>query len=131
MADLQLNPNPENNQTVTMSIEQLMQMFDKMNKKQTQPEPVPISHELKVAEKLNYHNYTKWCKFMIITIDARHKLEHITKEPPALTDPIYEQGRQKDVIVLSWIISNIEPALVNQFLDYSTAWDLWKGIETL
>ena len=35
------------------------------------------------------------------------------------------------MVVLSWIITNIEPNLVNQFLDYSTTWELWRGIETL
>ena len=34
-------------------------------------------------------------------------------------------------MVLSWIITNFEPDLVNQFLDYNTTWDLWVGIKTL
>lgn len=37
----------------------------------------------------------------------------------------------KDSMVISWIIENKEADLVNQFLDYTTARDLRKGIETL
>ena len=35
------------------------------------------------------------------------------------------------MVVLSWIPTNIEPDLINQFLDYSTTRDLWRGIKTL
>ena len=34
-------------------------------------------------------------------------------------------------MVISWIIDNIDGDIVNQFLDFPTARDLWKGIETL
>ena len=36
-----------------------------------------------------------------------------------------------DSIVIAWIIENIDPKLVNQFLDLPTAKTLWDGIETL
>ena len=107
----------------------MFQLFQKMNKQNQTTES--LAPELKVAEKLNYHNYTKWCKFMHISIDARGWLEHINSKTPDSTDPKYEQWKQRDMVVLSWIITNIEPDLVNQFLDYSTAWALWRGIETL
>jgi hypothetical protein len=34
-------------------------------------------------------------------------------------------------MVISWIIDNIEADIVNQFLDYTTALNLWQGIENL
>ncbi|XP_057535258.1 uncharacterized protein LOC130813442 [Amaranthus tricolor] len=68
---------------------------------------------------------------MHIALDSRGRLKHIIAAPPAPADPNYKQWRQRDPIVLSWIITNIDSDLVNQFLDYNTAWDLWKGIETL
>ena len=59
------------------------------------------------------------------------RLSHIIAAPPSTTDLNYQQWNHKDSMVLLWIIANIEPNLVNQFLDYNTAWDLWVGIETL
>ena len=118
------NPNQNtDNQIITMAqIEHMFQLFQKMNKQNKTTES--LAPELKIAEKLNYHNYTKWCKFMHISINVRGRLEHINSKPPNSTDPKYEQWKQKDVVVLSWIITNIEP-------DYNTAWELWRGIETL
>lgn len=36
-----------------------------------------------------------------------------------------------DASVFSWIIENIDTDLVNQYLDYPTAFELWKGIEMM
>ena len=68
---------------------------------------------------------------MHIAIEGRRRLSHIIDIPPRPSDPTYQQWKQRDSVVLSWIITNIEVDLVNQFLDYETVWDLWKGIETL
>ena len=68
---------------------------------------------------------------MQIVINGRGRLSHIIDEPPKSTEPTYQQWKQKDLIILSWIISNINTKLINHFLDYTVARDLWKGIETL
>lgn len=68
---------------------------------------------------------------MHIAIDNRGWLNHITAAPPNPTEPTYQQQKQRDSIVLSWFIANINSDLANQFLHYNTSWDLWKGIETL
>lgn len=103
----------------------LFQQMNKPNKHEPEPEPEHSIPDLKVSEK------SKWCKLMHIALDCRGRLKHIIVAPPEPADPNYKQWRQRDPIVLSWIITNIESDLVNQFLDYNTAWDLWKGIETL
>ena len=91
MEDSKPNQNTDN-QIVTMAqIEHMFQLFQQMNKKNQTIEP--LASELKVAEKLNYHNYTKLCKFMHIAIEARGRLEHITCKPPNSTDPTYEQWK--------------------------------------
>ena len=61
---------------------------------------------------------------MHILIEGRGRLSHIIDIPPRPSDPAYPQWKQRDLVVLSWIITNIEVDLVNQFLDYNTAWDL-------
>ncbi|XP_057523858.1 uncharacterized protein LOC130803672 [Amaranthus tricolor] len=80
----------------------LFQQMNKTNKPEPEPEPEHSTPDLKVSEKLTYHNYTKWCKLMHIALDSRGRLKHIIAAPPAPADP-----------------------------NYNTAWDLWKGIETL
>ena len=108
-------------------MEHMFRLFQQMNQNTQNSE----SSELKVAEKLTYQNYTKWCKLIYIAIEGRGRLNHITAAPPEPSDSTYSQRKQRDSIFFSWIIVNIESNLVNQFLDYTTAWDLWKGIETL
>ena len=131
MEDPLENP-PENpNQLISMEhMQQLFQMFQTLNKNSTNIEP-GTSQTVRVAEKLNFTNYTKWCKLMQIAIGGRGRLNHIIVNPISPDDPEYQQWAQKDLMVISWIIENIDGDLVNQFLDYKTARDLWKGIETL
>ena len=131
MEDPSENP-PENpNQLISMEhMQQLFQMFQTLNKNSTNIEP-GTSQTVRVAEKLNFTNYTKWCKLMQIAIGGRGRLNHIIINPISPDDPEYQQWAQKDSMVISWIIENIDGDLVNQFWDYKTARDLWKGIETL
>uniref|UniRef100_A0A3Q7F038 GAG-pre-integrase domain-containing protein n=1 Tax=Solanum lycopersicum TaxID=4081 RepID=A0A3Q7F038_SOLLC len=131
MEDPSENP-PENpNQLISMEhMQQLFQMFQTLNKNSTNIE-LGTSQIVRVAEKLNFTNYTKWCKLMQIAIGGRGRLNHIIVNPISPDNPEYQQWAQKDSMVISWIIENIDGDLVNQFLDYKTARDLWKGIETL
>ena len=123
--------NHSTNQLISMEQMELMfQMFQKINKPGTQTEN-SNPQTVHVTEKLNFYNCTKWCKLMYIAIGGRGRLNHIKAEPVPPTDSEYQQWAQKDSMVLSWIIENIEGDLVNQFLDYTIARELWKGIETL
>ncbi|XP_057518458.1 uncharacterized protein LOC130799377 [Amaranthus tricolor] len=128
MADENQNTNQQLISVAQM--EQMFQYFQQLNK-QTNSTNEPQTTDLRVAEKLTYHNYTKWCKLIQIAIEGRGRLSHIIDVPPEPTTSNYIQWKQRDSIVLSWIIANIDSDLVNQFLDYTTAWELWKGIETL
>ena len=129
MAENQTDTNT-NQQIITFEqMGHMFKLFERMHKPNTQIETV--SPDLKVAEKLNYQNYTTWCKMMHIAIGARGRLSHITDAPPDPSNSSYQQWKQKDSVVISWIIANIDSALINHFLDYIVARDLWKGIETL
>ena len=124
-------PNTET-QIITMpQMEQMFHLFQKMNKENQNSDSSIAGSELRLTEKLNYNNYTKWCRLIYRAFEGRGRLRHITTAPPSTTNPNYQAWKQKDSMVFSWIIANIEPDLVNQFLDYDTAWDLWVGIETL
>ena len=103
-------------------MEQMFKLFQQMQK--NNPNIESATSELKIAEKINYQNYTKWCRLKQIAIKRKGRLSHITDTPPQPTDSTYAQWKQRDYVVLSWIISNIETELINQFLDYTTSWDL-------
>ena len=117
-----------NNPMSLEQLEQMFQMFQKLNKPHNQTEN---STSVKISEKLTYNNYTKWCKLMHVAIGGRGRLSHITAAPPTSSDPNYAQWEQRDAMVISWIIENIDGEIVNQFLDYTTAQSLWLGIESL
>ena len=68
---------------------------------------------------------------MHLAISGRGKLKHITTDPPATKDSSFRKWAQNDSIVISWIVENIDAELVNQYLDYPKARDLWKGIESM
>nr|GEX17120.1 hypothetical protein [Tanacetum cinerariifolium] len=49
-------------------------------------------------------------------------------DPPDQTSKDYEQWEQKDLIVFSWLIQNIEPALAGNLTEYPTAKMLWDAL---
>ena len=117
-------------QTQPISMEQMEKMFQMFQKLQKQPANTEKSPQpVRITEKLNYHNYKKWCKLIYLNISGRGRLNHIILAPVSSIDPKYSQWSQKHSMVIPWIIENIEADLVNQFLDYTTARDLWKGIK--
>ena len=109
---------------------QLLQLIRQLNPDQ-QPIETITSSSLTISEKLTNQNYTKWSRLMHLAISGRGQLNHVIVEPPPKTDPRYSQWARYDLIVITWIIENIDPELVNQFFDFPTAKTLWDGIETL
>uniref|UniRef100_A0A803LY61 Retroviral polymerase SH3-like domain-containing protein n=1 Tax=Chenopodium quinoa TaxID=63459 RepID=A0A803LY61_CHEQI len=112
-----------------VTMEDLLQLLSQLN---TNKSTIDTSNQpIQISEKLNHKNYTKWSKLMQLGIGGRGRLNHITTPPPPPEDPEYTKWAQRDSIVISWVIENIEPELQNQFLDYPTARELWKRIETM
>ena len=92
-----------------------------MQKPNTTPES--SSPDLKVAEKLNYQNYTTWCKLMQIALEGRGRLNHITDAPLSPSDPTYQSYKQRDSIVLPRSYQILTP---NSLINSSTI--LWHEI---
>ncbi|KAK9732802.1 hypothetical protein RND81_04G023300 [Saponaria officinalis] len=113
-----------------VSMDQMLQLFKELNKPSSSSTE-NTTHSLTLTEKLNHHNYAKWARLMYLAISGRGRLQHITAAPPNTDDTEYPKWVQRDSQVFSWIIENINSDIVNQFLDYPTAKELWKGIETL
>lgn len=79
-----------NTQMISMDqVEQMFHLFQKLNKPTTFTEN--STSTVKITEKLNFHNYTKWCKLMQIAIGCRGRLSHITATPITNTEPEYPQ----------------------------------------
>lgn len=114
------NQNPNTNQQIITNdqMEHMFLLLLQMNR--TTRNSDLSAPKLKVAEKLNYQNYTNWCK--LIYIAKKLWDSSITSSPPSQpTDP--SEWTQRDSVVRLWLIANIDIYLVHHFLDYST-WEL-------
>lgn len=79
-----------------------------------QPQNPKLSDNLQISLKLNSQNYALWCRMIRVAIGGKSKqlLNHLTENPPdKVTTEKYEEWEQKDLIVFSWLIQNIEPNL--------------------
>ncbi|XP_076922176.1 uncharacterized protein LOC143583875 [Bidens hawaiensis] len=61
---------------------------------------------------------------------SKHLLGHLSGNPPPPepTDETYEQWEQDDLVVFSWLIQNIEPALASNLTEFPTAKTLWDAL---
>ncbi|XP_076933551.1 uncharacterized protein LOC143599491 [Bidens hawaiensis] len=50
--------------------------------------------------------------------------------PPKPTDDGYEQWEQDDLVVFSWLIQNIEPAIASNLTEFPMAESLWDALVT-
>ena len=98
--------------------QRLFQIIQKYNKK--------IHTSPKISEKLNFKNYTKWCKEIQTEIDDQGWLNHIIVASPTIRD---QHWIQSDKLVISWILTSLEPIIIDCVLDYTiTAHELWTWI---
>nr|GEX53730.1 putative Gag-polypeptide of LTR copia-type [Tanacetum cinerariifolium] len=88
-----------------------------------QPQNPKLSDNLQIILKLNSQNYALWTRMIRVAIGEKFKslLSHLTTDPPDQTSEDYEQWEQEDLIVFSWLIQNIEPALAGNLTEYRTA----------
>ncbi|KAM0012100.1 hypothetical protein Hdeb2414_s0056g00757371 [Helianthus debilis subsp. tardiflorus] len=85
---------------------------------------------LKIGLKLTSQNYPLWARMIRVAIGGKSKafLNHLTEEPPEPTDEKYEQWEQNDLVIFSWLIQNIEPALASNLTEFPTAKALWDAL---
>ena len=113
----------------SIPVNQILQILQNLNPNKQTAENANLQ-SVNISAKLSDHNYTLWSKLMYLAINGRGKIRHITFPSPSTTDPTYQKWREADSIVLTWIIENIGTDLVNQYLNYLIAYDLWKAIQT-
>lgn len=80
--------------------------------------------------KLNEHNYPLWARLMRVAIGGRGKSRFITGQPPQPdpADPTYPQWEEIDLMVFSWLISNMENKLIANFAQHKTAKAIWDSL---
>ncbi|XP_076919097.1 uncharacterized protein LOC143579772 [Bidens hawaiensis] len=91
-----------------------------------------LSDSLKISLKLNSQNYDLWARMIRVAIEGKSKklLNHLSgcPAPPEPSDEKYEQWEQDDLVVVSWLIQNIEPALASNLTEFPTAKALWDAL---
>ncbi|VFR00760.1 unnamed protein product [Cuscuta campestris] len=114
-----------------VNLAQILEILENFQNLAPKADPIESSSNqpLNLAEKLNDKNYAIWARKMSLALDGRGRLKHITAAPLKNDDSTYIKWRQADSTVITWILENIESDIVNQYIDYPTAWDLWKGIK--
>ncbi|GKA90705.1 hypothetical protein Tco_0812575 [Tanacetum coccineum] len=95
-----------------------------------QPQNPKLSDNLQINLKLNNQNYALWTRMIRVAIGGKSKalLSHLTSDPPEQSSETYEQWEQEDLIIFSWLIQNIEPALAGNLTEYPTAKTLWDAL---
>ncbi|KAM0026097.1 hypothetical protein Hdeb2414_s0020g00554191 [Helianthus debilis subsp. tardiflorus] len=99
---------------------------------QTQTQKQNLSDSLKISLKLNSQNYALWARMIRVAIEGKSKslLSHLTGNPapPNPPDEKYDQWEQEDLVVFSWLIQNIEPALASNLTEFPTTKTLWDAL---
>ncbi|XP_076924297.1 uncharacterized protein LOC143586697 [Bidens hawaiensis] len=95
-----------------------------------QPQNPKLSDNFQINLKLNNQNYALWTRIIRVAIGGKSKtlLSHLTSDPPDQNSEEYEQWEQEDLIVFSWLIQNIEPALAGNLTEYPTTKTLWDAL---
>ncbi|KAJ0471582.1 hypothetical protein HanLR1_Chr15g0559371 [Helianthus annuus] len=91
-----------------------------------------LSDSLRINLKLNSQNYALWARMIRVAIGGKSKslLSHLTGKPapPKPNDENFDQWEQDDLVVFSWLIQNIEPALASNLTEFPTAKTLWDAL---
>ncbi|XP_076951121.1 uncharacterized protein LOC143624310 [Bidens hawaiensis] len=97
---------------------------------QTQSTKQTLSDSLKISINLNSQNYTLWARMIQVAIGGKSKalLNHLTTNPPEPTNEKYDQWEQDDLVVFSWLIQNIEPAIASNLTEFRTSKSLWDAL---
>lgn len=76
-------------------------------------------------------NYALRARMIRVAIGGKSKtlLGHLSGNltPPKPADDGYEQWEQDDLVVFSWLIQNIEPAIASNLTEFPTATSLWDA----
>ncbi|KAF5783821.1 putative RNA-directed DNA polymerase [Helianthus annuus] len=91
-----------------------------------------VSDSLRINIQLNSQNFGLWSHMIRAAIGGKSKnlLYHLDSKPPESTDARYDSWEQDDLIVFSWLIQNIEPAIASNLTEFPTSKTLWEALQT-
>lgn len=102
---------------------------------QSQPQthtqiPINESSAAQIGIKLNDTNYALWSQVVEMFIFGKDKLGYINGDitQPELTDSSYRRWRTENSIVKGRIINSMEPELIDNFIRFFTAKEVWDAI---
>ena len=80
--------------------------------------------------KLDGQNYALWSQVMEMYIAGKDKLEYILGDipQPEPTDPTFRKWRIENDVVKGWLINSMESSLINNFIRYPTAQQVWDRV---
>ncbi|CAL2237426.1 unnamed protein product [Prunus armeniaca] len=93
---------------------------------------VNVHHDSSAAPtivKLNGTNYSVWSQLLELHVAGKGKYGYLTgaSAAPALADSNYNKWYAENTIVKGWLIQSMEPDIMQIFLPYKTAKDVWEN----
>ncbi|CAL2240282.1 unnamed protein product [Prunus armeniaca] len=95
---------------------------------------VNVHHDSSAAPtivKLNGTNYSVWSQLLELHVAGKGKYGYLTgaSATPALAYSNYNKWYAKNAIVKGWLIQSMEPDIMQIFLPYKTAKDVWENVK--
>jgi gag-polypeptide of LTR copia-type len=82
--------------------------------------------------KLDGKNFNLWSQMLKMKLSCRDKLGYINGSitRPSETDVNYRKWHMEDPLVKDYLINSMDPSLVDNFLSFSTAKEVWDSVST-
>ncbi|KAI5316708.1 hypothetical protein L3X38_036415 [Prunus dulcis] len=95
---------------------------------------VNVHHDSSAAPtivKLNGTNYSVWSQLLELHVAGKGKYGYLTgaSAAPALANSNYNKWYAENAIVKGWLIQSMEPDIMQIFLPYKTAKDVWENVK--
>ncbi|CAL9029010.1 unnamed protein product [Prunus brigantina] len=95
---------------------------------------VNVHHDSSAAPtivKLNGTNYSVWSQLLELHVAGKGKYGYLTgaSAAPAMADSNYNKWYAENAIVKGWLIQSMEPDIMQIFLPYKTAKDVWENVK--
>ena len=93
--------------------------------------PSDYTPQLLVATKFNGTGFHNWKKCILMAFSARNKLDFLygTLPKPDTTHSNYSPWNRCNDMIMSWIIFNLDPRIVESVMSFSTASNIWQDLE--
>ena len=93
-----------------------------------------LGHTLQITQhKLNGLNFREWYQSVLLVIRGKGKVGYLTGETcqPKQGDSGYQQWEVENSIIMALLINFMEARIGRTFLFYSSAHEIWKGVQDM